>query len=134
MLCFKDVELIHKLLDNKSLYDRISLLFDILKKETSMSDLKSSNVHKRTIVENVARKTGNLTQDTSKIIETFLSEIVNELAKGNRLEFRGFGVFEIVNRKKKLARNPRTNEEVMVPARKAIKFKMGKNMREICNP
>ena len=98
-----------------------------------MSELKSQNVHKRTLVQNVAVKTNNTSKDTSEIIETFLSEIVNELSKGNRLEFRGFGVFEVVNRSRKLARNPRTNEEVVVPSRKAVKFKMGKSMRDFCN-
>jgi len=94
----------------------------------------SRNVHKRSIVQRVADITGKTHQDASDVIEAFLSEIINELSKGNRLEFRGFGVFEVVTRRKKLARNPRTNEEVTVPRRRAVKFKMGKRMREICNP
>ena len=90
-----------------------------------------NNVRKRTIVNTVADLTNNTRKYTSEVIEQFLAEITDELSDGNRLEFRGFGVFEVVTRKKKRARNPKTREEVIVPPQKAVKFKMGKEMREV---
>ena len=52
-----------------------------------------------------------------------------ELGRGNRLEFRDFGVFEIRDRKPRVAQNPRTLERVQVPAKKVVKFKVGKLMQ-----
>jgi len=77
-----------------------------------MAKTEKRNVHKRTIVTKVAESTGNNQEYTRKVVDEFLSQIVSELANGNRLEFRGFGVFEPVMRKKKHARNPKTQEEV----------------------
>ena len=79
----------------------------------------------------VADLTNNTRKYASEVVEQFLDEITGELSNGNRLEFRGFGVFEVVTRKKKRARNPKTREEVIVPPQKAVKFKMGKEMREV---
>ena len=89
----------------------------------------SNNVRKKAIINKVAELTDNTQEYTRKVIEQFLSEIMHELAKGNRLEFRGFGVFEVVTRRQKRARNPKTKEEVIVPPHKVVRFKMGKEMR-----
>ncbi|MEY2786299.1 MAG: hypothetical protein RL277_2511, partial [Planctomycetota bacterium] len=60
----------------------------------------------------------------------FLDEIIEELAKGHRLEFREFGVFEVRSRAARRAQNPRTLEKVAVPAKRVVKFKIGRTMRE----
>ena len=96
-----------------------------------MSKKISNNIRKRSIINKVADETKNTQEYTRKVIESFLNEIVAELANGNRLEFRGFGVFEVVTRKQKRARNPKTKEEVIVPPHKVVRFKMGKEMRNI---
>ena len=57
-------------------------------------------------------------------------EVVDELANGNRLEFREFGVFEVRQRASRQAQNPRTLEKVEVPSRRVVKFKVGRKMRE----
>ena len=54
----------------------------------------------------------------------------DELAHGKRLEFRDFGVFEVVTRKPRVARNPRTGESIHVPAKTVVHFKQGRVMRE----
>lgn len=66
-----------------------------------------------------------------EVIQTFLDKITEELAKGNRLEFREFGVFEVKNRAARRAQNPRTLEKVQVPAKRVVKFKVGRRMREM---
>ena len=57
-------------------------------------------------------------------------EIVKEVCSGNRLEFRDFGVFEVVVRKPRTGRNPRTGQKVAVPPKTVVTFKMGKVMKE----
>ena len=56
--------------------------------------------------------------------------MIDELTNGNRLEFRDFGVFEVRERAARIAQNPKTLEQVQVPARKAVRFKIGRLMRE----
>jgi integration host factor subunit beta len=67
------------------------------------------------------------------VIHCFLDEIVSELAKGNRMEFRDFGVFEVREQAARIARNPKTLERIEVPAKRRVKFKMGRIMREGMN-
>jgi integration host factor subunit beta len=89
-----------------------------------------STVTKKKLVDRVAANT-QITQVGAKaIINSFLDEIISELAKGNRLEFRDFGVFETVTRAARVAQNPKTLERVQVPAKRTVKFKMGRLMRE----
>jgi len=65
-----------------------------------------------------------------EIIQSFLNAIIDELAAGNRLEFREFGVFESRERAARRAQNPRTLEKVDVPAKRIVKFKVGRLMRK----
>lgn len=64
------------------------------------------------------------------IVQQLFDELTAELAKGNRVEFRDFGVFEIRVRKPRMAQNPRTLERVAVPGKCAVKFKAGRRMKE----
>ena len=89
-----------------------------------------ATVTKRQLAEKVAQKTGHTQVVTKQVVQLFFDEVVNELAAGNRLEFRDFGVFEIVTRRPRTGRNPRTGERVAVPPKKVVTFKMGKNMRQ----
>ncbi len=65
------------------------------------------------------------------VIQKFLDKITEELSEGNRLEFREFGVFEVKERAPRRAQNPRTLEKVQVPAKRVVKFKVGRKMREM---
>ncbi len=64
-----------------------------------------------------------------RVVQKFLDMIIDELAKGNRLEFRDFGVFECKLRAPRIAQNPKTLEKVPVPARRAVRFKAGRVMK-----
>ena len=64
------------------------------------------------------------------IVQSFLDEIVSELAKNNRLEFRDFGVFKVSSRPPRIAQNPKTLEKVQVGAKRTVKFKMGRLMKQ----
>ena len=63
----------------------------------------------------------------------FLKEIISELSRNNRLEFRDFGVFEVKKQALRTAQNPKTLEQVKVPAKRRVKFKMGRIMKEGLN-
>ena len=84
---------------------------------------------KKEIVLAVASKSGRPSAEASMVCQSFLEQIVEELAKGNRLEFRDFGVFEIRERAPRIAQNPKTLERVPVPAKKTVKFKIGRLMK-----
>lgn len=85
---------------------------------------------KREIAERVAQQTGLPQVQVKQVIQMFFDEMVNEVASGNRLEFRDFGVFEVVTRKPRTGRNPRTGQKVAVPPKRVVTFKMGKIMKD----
>ena len=85
---------------------------------------------KREIAERVAQRTGHAQVAVKQVVQTLFDEIVGDLAAGNRLEFRDFGVFKVVVRKARAGRNPKTGMRVAVPAKQVVTFKMGKVMRE----
>ncbi|MCZ6793555.1 MAG: integration host factor subunit beta [Planctomycetota bacterium] len=87
-------------------------------------------VTKRELVQRIAEKTGVQQISAKEVIQSFLDEIINELAKGNRLEFRDFGVFEPKNKAQRVARNPRTGAKVQVPEKTTVKFKVGRLMKK----
>lgn len=87
-------------------------------------------VTKKELVNRIAEKTTVTKVVAKDIIQSFLDSIIEELAAGNRLEFREFGVFETKERAARLAQNPRTLEKVKVPAKRIVKFKVGRMMRQ----
>jgi len=89
---------------------------------------------KKELVNRIAERTGQTKVMVKEVLQTFLDEIIQELAQGNRLEFREFGVFEVKDRKARRAQNPRTLEKVDVPAKRIVKFKVGRLMRlRVCD-
>ncbi len=87
-------------------------------------------ITKKELVNRIAEKTTVTKVVAKDIIQSFLDAIIEELAAGNRLEFREFGVFETKERAARLAQNPRTLEKVKVPSKRIVKFKVGRMMRE----
>lgn len=72
-------------------------------------------------------------RDIEKIVETIFDEITKALARGDRVELRGFGAFSVKQRDPRVARNPRTGESVKVEAKRLPFFKTGKGLREKMN-
>jgi len=85
---------------------------------------------KKEIVDRIAKRTSTKYLTIKTIIQCFLDETISELGKGNRLEFRDFGVFEVSEAAPRTARNPKTLEKMEVPAKRLVKFKMGRIMRQ----
>jgi integration host factor subunit beta len=93
-------------------------------------EAKVKTVTKKELVHRIAEQTGVTKVVAKDVIQSFLNAIIDELAEGNRLEFREFGVFESRERAARLAQNPRTLEKVPVPAKRIVKFKVGRLMRK----
>ena len=89
-----------------------------------------ATITKKELVYRIAAKTNQKKVVAKRIIQHFIDEVITELEKGNRLEFREFGVFEIKERAPRVARNPRTGAVVEVPAKKVVHLKAGRLMKE----
>jgi len=72
-------------------------------------------------------------KDAAKIVNVFFETISNAIAKGERVELRGFGVFDVKKREARIARNPKNGDVVAVPAKKVPFFRMGKDMKDRIN-
>ena len=87
---------------------------------------------KRDLVMRIAKETGLIQQDVSAVLQKTLDYIVESLAKGESVEFRNFGVFEVRIRKSRIGRNPnKPTHVVTIPTRKVVKFKMGRIMKAL---
>lgn len=85
---------------------------------------------KRDMVVRIAEETGLIQQDVHTVIQKTLDMIVEALAKGENVELRNFGVFQIKTRKKRIGRNPNRPEQVVtIPECRIVKFKSGKVMK-----
>ena len=85
---------------------------------------------KKDLIDRIAEETQQKRTAVKKTIQSFLDNVILELRQGNRLEFRDFGVFEIKQRAARMAQNPKTLERVPVPAKKTVKFKVGRLMKD----
>jgi len=92
-----------------------------------------ATITKIDLVNRIAEKMKTKRVRVKSIVPYFLNEMIAELAKNNRLEFRDFGVFEVKERAARTAQNPKTLEPVEVPAKRTVKFKMGRLMKQKLN-
>jgi DNA-binding protein HU-beta len=95
--------------------------------------MRTISMTKADIIEQIAERTGFTIVDVRIIVEGFLQEVKNCLVEGNTLEIRGFGTFKVKNQKARKARNPKTNEEVTVSARKKAVLKVSKELNGMLN-
>ncbi len=72
-------------------------------------------------------------RDVERIVNTIFDEISGALARGDRVELRGFGAFSVKTRPARMGRNPRTGEPVAVAAKHVPFFKTGKELRDRLN-
>jgi integration host factor subunit beta len=89
-----------------------------------------ATITKKELIDRISDATNGRRVQVKKVVQQFLDEIVMELGKGNRLEFRDFGVFETKLRKARKAQNPKTLDPVNVPEKRTVKFKVGRLMKQ----
>lgn len=86
------------------------------------------------LIERIANKNPHLlVKDVERIVAVVFDKIIASLAKGERVEFRGFGAFSVRKRTPRVAKNPRTGEQVTVEERSIPHFKTGKQLHELLN-
>jgi len=88
-------------------------------------------VIKLDIVNAVVNRTGVSRTKADQAVETVFEAMKNALGKGERIELRRFGVFNVRPRKTGIGRNPRTGQEVSIPPGKAVRFKPGKELQAL---
>jgi DNA-binding protein HU-beta len=88
-------------------------------------------VIKLDIVNEVVNRTGITKTKAEMAVETVFDAMKHALENGDRIELRGFGVFNVKPRKTGVGRNPRTGEEVSIPPGKAVRFKPGKELQSL---
>src|ERR1700690_4478049 len=92
---------------------------------------KKGTMTKKKLIQSISQDKGIHPNDVRHVIQAFLDKMTDCLTDGSRLEFRDFGVFEVVRRKQKIGRNPKKAEQpIIIPARQAVKFTPGKKMRK----
>lgn len=93
-----------------------------------------ATITKKDLIDRIADRTKLKRVLVKKTVQEFLDQVIQELGKGNRLEFRDFGVFEIKERAARIAQNPKTLQRVEVPPKRTVKFKVGRLMRDKLEP
>ncbi len=86
---------------------------------------------KQDIVDEVVDRTGLSKTRAEIAMEAVFETMKRSMERGERIELRGFGVFNIRPRKTGIGRNPRTGEEVIIPPAKVVRFKPGKHLKSI---
>ena len=82
------------------------------------------------LVTALAERQAHLRHDVELIVNCLLKQMADAIARGERIEIRGFGGFDLHHRAPRVARNPRTGETVNSPAKTAVHFKPGKDMKD----
>ena len=86
---------------------------------------------KREIVLNISNETGLVQHEVFDVVQKTLDQIIEALAKGDNIELRNFGVFEVKLTKPRVGRNPNVpGSKFLIPARATVKFKSGKIMKQ----
>ena len=87
-------------------------------------------MNKAELVSAVAEKTGMSKKDSEKAVNAAFDTITEALAAGDKVQLVGFGAFEVKERGARIGRNPKTKEEIEIPASRVASFKVGKALKE----
>lgn len=88
---------------------------------------------KADIVDRIATGTGLTKVDTEAVVDGFILTVIDAMKEGKNIEIRGFGSFKVKKRKGRVARNPRTGEQVMVDEHWVPLFKVSKEVKQAVN-
>ena len=86
---------------------------------------------KADLVKIIAREARITKVSAESAVNAIIGALKNALDQGERIELRGFGVFEVRPRKRGIGRNPRTGQEIVIPPGKSTRFRPGKNLGKI---
>ncbi|GGL64188.1 HU family DNA-binding protein [Sporolactobacillus putidus] len=87
-------------------------------------------MNKNELIQKVAEKTGIAKKDTEVVVNETLDEIISALNKNEKVQFVGFGTFEVRERASRTGRNPQTGEAITIPATKVPGFRAGNKLKD----
>ncbi len=87
-------------------------------------------MNKAELINATAEKSGLSKKDSEKAINALIETITDSMKKGEKVQLVGFGVFEVKERPERMGRNPRTKEQIKIPASKTPMFKAGKALKD----
>jgi nucleoid DNA-binding protein len=85
---------------------------------------------KRDLVIRISNETGLVQQSVLDVVQKTLDYIAEAVAQGKKVELRNFGVFEVKVRKARIGRNPATGEQIQIPAKRVVKFRVAKAAKD----
>ena len=91
------------------------------------------NFTRKNLSSNVHQNLGFSKNISSLIIDDFFESLVSELVKFNKIKISSFGVFQVVEKKERIGRNPKTKVEATISARKIVKFKPSNKIKDKLN-
>lgn len=90
-------------------------------------------MNKSELIESIADKSGLSKADAAKALDGLIESVTEGLSKGDRIALIGFGSWSVEQRSARTGRNPRTGDEIQIPAKKVIKFKAGAGLANAVN-
>lgn len=90
-------------------------------------------MNKQELISAMAEKSGLSKKDSEKALGAFEEAITEELIKGGKIQLVGFGTFDVADRKERIGRNPQDGKEMIIPASKAVRFSVGKSLKDAVN-
>lgn len=87
-------------------------------------------MNKPELVSAIAEKTGLKKVDITSVVDALVESVVEAVAAGDKVQISGFGIFKYNERAERVGRNPKTNEEMIIPATKTPAFKAGKAFKD----
>lgn len=89
-----------------------------------------ASISKADLVKELTESTGVSSKDVKAVVEGMLTSVGMHLKQGDKVQFTGFGTFEVRERKARIGVKPRTGEKIEIPASKAPAFKAGKGLKD----
>lgn len=90
-------------------------------------------MNKAELITSMAEKSELTKKDAEKALKAFIESVEDALAKGDKVQLVGFGTYEVKERAARVGRNPKTREEIQIPASKVPVFKAGKDLKDLVN-
>ncbi len=87
-------------------------------------------MNKTELIAAVAEKTGLTKKDAERVVSATFETVTATIKKGEKVSISGFGIFEVKSREARVGRNPRTKEEIKIPATKLPAFKASKTLKD----
>ena len=90
-------------------------------------------MNKEQLIAQIAKKTGSTQKDAENLFNAYVDVKTEALVSEEEVQLIGFGKFEVVNTPAKTGRNPQNGQPIQIPAKKVVKFRVGKRLKDAVN-